>query len=263
MRVRVQALAARPTDPGPPRITRRALQADAKEERRQRILAAAEQVLRASPQREIGVAEVAEAAELAKGTVYLYFPSKDELLLAVHERQVEQFFGALSEAAASGPLAFDDILQLIDRHTLSSSIYLPLATRCLTSLGSALPDAVRSGYRNRIAGHLARVGLIIESRFQGLEAGGEWRTQHLYLASRDRRSWHASMAHRVRSQTGLIEGADLHNPEEMKWLESFVAVLAEVQGQGFALIDNGLWISATSADIHAILTSLLTPLARQ
>ena len=41
------------------------------------------------------VAEVADEAGLAKGTVYLYFPSKEELLLALHERNVGGFFRAL------------------------------------------------------------------------------------------------------------------------------------------------------------------------
>jgi AcrR family transcriptional regulator len=44
-------------------------------------------VLLRSPDRVLNVAEVGDEASLAKGTVYLYFPSKDELLLAVHERQ--------------------------------------------------------------------------------------------------------------------------------------------------------------------------------
>ena len=48
-----------------------------------------------SPDRMASVAEVADEAGLAKGTVYLYFPSKEELLLAVHERKIDGFFGAL------------------------------------------------------------------------------------------------------------------------------------------------------------------------
>lgn len=155
-----------------PRVTRRALQADAKEERRQRILAAAEQVLLAAPSREIGMAEVAQAAELAKGTVYLYFPSKDELLLALHERQVEDLFRSLFEASEAGHLDFEGVLRLVDRHALSSPLYLPLAVRCLASLDAAVPSAVRSAYKARINGHLRNVGQALEQHFIGLEPGG-------------------------------------------------------------------------------------------
>ena len=50
------------TQPSPLRVTRRALQADAKQERRTRILDAAEQVLLHSLNRDISMADVAQAA---------------------------------------------------------------------------------------------------------------------------------------------------------------------------------------------------------
>ena len=46
------------------------------------------------------VAEVAQEARLAKGTVYLYFRSKEELLLAVHERGIDRFFRAVDALLA-------------------------------------------------------------------------------------------------------------------------------------------------------------------
>ncbi len=154
------------------RGTRRALQADAKEQRRSRILDAAAEVLGNSPNRDIGVAEVAAAAGLAKGTVYLYFPSKEELLLALHERQTESFFAALAEASQQHRLDFDGLFGLIDRFLLSSQLYLPLASRCLGVLDFSVLPSVRQAYRSRIAGHLALVGPLVERDFQGLEPGG-------------------------------------------------------------------------------------------
>ena len=76
-------------------IRQRAIQAEDKEERHQALLDAAERLLLRSPDRMPSVAEVADEAGLAKGTVYLYFPSKEELLLALHERNVQGFFRAL------------------------------------------------------------------------------------------------------------------------------------------------------------------------
>ena len=64
-------------------IRQRAIQVEDKQERYQAILDAAERVLMRSPDQSANVAEVAEAAGLAKGTVYLYFQSKEELLLAL------------------------------------------------------------------------------------------------------------------------------------------------------------------------------------
>jgi len=48
-----------------------------KEERRNALLDAAEALFLAQPGRMASVAEVAQAAGVAKGTVYLYFPSKE------------------------------------------------------------------------------------------------------------------------------------------------------------------------------------------
>ena len=81
-----------------------------KEARRHAILDAAEKLFLKHPERMASVAEVATAAGLAKGTVYLYFPSKEEMLLALHERHVAHFFTELMQKLAErGPLDFDDI----------------------------------------------------------------------------------------------------------------------------------------------------------
>ncbi len=158
--------------PALPRGTRRALQADAKEQRRHLILDAAADVLTQAPNRDIGVAEVAQAAGLAKGTVYLYFPSKDELLLALHERQTEWFFRALAEASEQRRLDFEGVFALLDRYMLSDPLYLPLASRCLGALDFSVLPAVRTAYKQRIAERLAHVGAILEAHFTGLEPGG-------------------------------------------------------------------------------------------
>jgi AcrR family transcriptional regulator len=63
--------------------------------RREQILDAAQHVILTRGLRATTVADVAEAASLAKGTVYLYFRSKDEVLAAVRARYLEQYGEAL------------------------------------------------------------------------------------------------------------------------------------------------------------------------
>src|ERR671912_253682 len=94
-------------------IRTRAVLAEDKQERQQAILDAAERLLRRSPERVANVAEVADEAGLAKGTVYLYFPSKEELLLALHERHVDAFFRTVIDALESdAAVGIDDMLEL-------------------------------------------------------------------------------------------------------------------------------------------------------
>jgi AcrR family transcriptional regulator len=65
--------------------------------RREQLLDAAQQVLVARGLRATTVADVAAAAGVAKGTTYLYFASKDELLAGLRARYVERFAAALDE----------------------------------------------------------------------------------------------------------------------------------------------------------------------
>ncbi|MGE0324946.1 MAG: TetR/AcrR family transcriptional regulator [Polyangiaceae bacterium] len=74
-------------------------------ERREQILEAAERVFLERGLSGATMEEVASRAELSKGTLYLYFKSKDELYLATANRQlaemVSRFEGAL-EAGGTG-----------------------------------------------------------------------------------------------------------------------------------------------------------------
>jgi TetR/AcrR family transcriptional regulator len=57
-----------------------------KEQRRNDIIDAAEKVFFSKGLEDASMDEVAESAELSKGTLYLYFKSKEELYLAIHLR---------------------------------------------------------------------------------------------------------------------------------------------------------------------------------
>src|SRR5215212_6174249 len=98
---------------GPAPARTRAMGSEDKEVRRQALLDAAERLYLAHPDRVASVSEVAQAAGVAKGTVYLYFPSKEEMLLALHERHVAHFFAELMKRLARPERAtFDDVFRI-------------------------------------------------------------------------------------------------------------------------------------------------------
>jgi TetR/AcrR family transcriptional regulator, transcriptional repressor for nem operon len=66
--------------------------------RREQLLDAAEQLLLEQGLRATTVADVAEVAGLAKGTMYLYFGSKDELLAGLRARYVGRYLAPLARA---------------------------------------------------------------------------------------------------------------------------------------------------------------------
>jgi len=154
-------------------IRRRAVHSEDKRERHHAILDAAERLIARSPARIANVAEVADEAGLAKGTVYLYFPSKDELLLAVHERHVDDYFGALNALlATSEPASLTAILTLTRNHMIGRPTFLPLATRCFGLVQADIPPAIARGFKARMDGRLGTAGAGLERHFRELPAGG-------------------------------------------------------------------------------------------
>jgi len=153
-------------------IRQRAIQAEAKQERHHAILDAAERLLLRAPDRLANVAEVADEAGLAKGTVYLYFPSKEELLLAIHERNIDGFFAALiARLESSAPVVIDDVLELTHRHMVEPPLFLPLAARCFGMMGQGIPPQSALAFKQRMAARLQRAGAGLERHFPDLAPG--------------------------------------------------------------------------------------------
>lgn len=153
-------------------IRQRAVQVEAKHERHRAILDAAERLLMRSPERVANVAEVADEAGLAKGTVYLYFPSKEELLLAVHERNIDGFFSALIlRLEASAPVAIETVLDLTHRHIVEPPLFLPLAARCFGMMGQGVPPQAALAFKHRMGERLQRAGGGLERHFPELAEG--------------------------------------------------------------------------------------------
>lgn len=68
-----------------------------KERRRNEILSAAEELLRKKSFSEITMDEIAAKADLSKGTLYLYFASKKELSLAIHNKGLQDIADRFAE----------------------------------------------------------------------------------------------------------------------------------------------------------------------
>jgi AcrR family transcriptional regulator len=170
-------------------IRQRAIQAEDKQERHHAILDAAERLLLRSPERVANVAEVADEAGLAKGTVYLYFRSKEALLLALHERNVDAFFAALI-ALCERPerLQVADILAITHAHMVDAPLFLPLATRCFAQIGQGAEPEAAAAFRQRMTDRLSRAGAALERHFMRLPPGGGvlllWHSYALILGLR-------------------------------------------------------------------------------
>jgi AcrR family transcriptional regulator len=153
-------------------IRQRAIQTGDKQERHEAILDAAERLLARSPDRVASVAEVADDEGLAKGIVYLYFPSKEELLLALHERNIDGFFQAvIAMAESDADVGVDEMLELTHHHMVRPALFLPLAARCFGQMAHGVPTGAALAFKQRMAERLQRAGAGIERHFPQLESG--------------------------------------------------------------------------------------------
>ncbi len=154
-------------------IKQRAIATEDKAERRQEILDAVEALYLKHPDRMPSVAEVAAKAGLAKGTVYLYVPSKEEMLLALHERHVEGFFVELGKKLREpGPLGFDDIFPITREHMIRVPGYLALTSRCFGMMDREIPIESAIAFKSRVAQILMAAGSGLERHFKDLGPGG-------------------------------------------------------------------------------------------
>jgi len=150
----------------------RAVAVEDKEARRHAILDAAEKLYLRHPDRMASVAEVAETARLAKGTVYLYFPSKEEMLLALHERHVAAFFAELvALLRGPGPLTFEAIFEVARRLIVRRPGYLDLTSRCLSLMDREIPVERAIEFKVGVGRALALAGGELERHFPRLAAG--------------------------------------------------------------------------------------------
>jgi len=142
-----------------------------KEARRQDILDAADRLF--AERREMSnMADVAVAAGLAKGTMYLYFQSKEELYLALHLRHVEHFFSMLiGRLKRTEPFGFEEMQALAKQHILDAPTYLPLGACCIGFPAGALRPAVVAHFQGRLTDWLGEGGAGLERHFQRLAKG--------------------------------------------------------------------------------------------
>lgn len=151
---------------------KRAYSDEAKQEREDQIIAAAETLLIEKGYHAINMDQVARAAGLAKGTVYLYFKTKEEVFLSVFEQQGVRWSNEIEEALLTIEPTQTGLVELF----VHSLVSRPMFTR-LVALSpiifeyNIVPEQLRANklwvYKN-----LSRLGDRIEAVFHLQSIGG-------------------------------------------------------------------------------------------
>ena len=97
-----------------PVTTPRSLKEKQRQEREALILQAAEEVLMEKGYHETSIDEIAARVGIAKGTVYLHFPSKEDLVIAIFERDLQQLLQYIDSTMDSTLTAREKIEAIFD-----------------------------------------------------------------------------------------------------------------------------------------------------
>ena len=110
------------------------------EARRDRVLEAAATAAMQGGYDAVQMRDVAAEAEVALGTLYRYFASKDQLLVAVMGQWTRQLQGQLARRPAQGATAADRVIEAIRRAVKAMEREPLLTTAVVTALTSLSAD---------------------------------------------------------------------------------------------------------------------------
>jgi AcrR family transcriptional regulator len=145
---------------------RRAIRDEQKEQRRQAIIDAAWAMFQEKPFEAINILEVAQAVGLAKGTLYLYFATKEELFLSVQEQQFAHWFAVIDAQLAGEQLSRPAIVDLFTASLAERPAFLRLLaiTHGTLERNVALEGIVR--FKRMLRDHLLQTGTLLATQLQ-------------------------------------------------------------------------------------------------
>ncbi|SDB36529.1 TetR/AcrR family transcriptional regulator [Bauldia litoralis] len=139
---------------------RRARTADQKQDRRAAILAAAIACTRESGFDGVTMSGLAKRAGLAKGTLYLYFETREEVFLALYLEALGAWAARIAEALAPG---IDDeaAVEALTRVARDDRLFVELASRLASVIEQNVPlDTLIEAKRNSLPIYMGLAGTL-------------------------------------------------------------------------------------------------------
>ncbi|HEX6290394.1 MAG TPA: TetR family transcriptional regulator [Herpetosiphonaceae bacterium] len=156
---------------------RRAVRDEQKQERRQALLDVAWQLFQATSYQALTINEIADRTGLAKGTVYLYFKTKEELFLSLQEQQFEAWFGEVDARLRALDSSQQDhgAIQQIVAILAETLAHRPGFTRLLAIMHSILEQnidfATAARFKAMLLLHVSQTGALLEAHLHFLQPG--------------------------------------------------------------------------------------------
>lgn len=146
---------------------RRACSDEAKGQRRRAILEAAMEIYRESSLETFSMAHLAQRVGLAKGTLYLYFRTKEEIFLRLLEEEFTSWSDAIDSSLEQGT-DIDRFLDLLGR-TLADRPEMVRLMGQLHLLGHNVSYEQALEFKQRLLERTMQTGRLLERNFRFLE----------------------------------------------------------------------------------------------
>lgn len=142
----------------------RARKEAAKQERRQAILNTAWQMFQATPYQAITMADVAEKTALAKGTVYLYFKTKEALFLTLAQQQLAFWFAEIDAALQVQSMTANELTLFFSRSLDGRDGLVRLLAMLHSILEQNVDLMTALDFKHRLVEHIGHTGALLEQR---------------------------------------------------------------------------------------------------
>ena len=155
-------------------IRKRAINDEQKETRRQQIMEATRQLFQETSYGAVSMAAVARRAGVAKGTLYLYFKTKEALFLALQTQEFLTWFDGVNEAVEEGDngrLPPNTFLQIIGNSLTNRSTFTRLIAILHTVLEHNISPKEAKLFKQMLRDNVLKTGALLESRLDFLQAG--------------------------------------------------------------------------------------------
>jgi AcrR family transcriptional regulator len=152
---------------------RRAYRPEEKEMRRQAILTGALQMFREVPYPALRMTDLAQRLGLGKGTLYLYFPTKESLFLAVLQAEMGTWFDRAAQDLEATPKGSDPVA--VAERLVLELVRRPLLPKLQALLHGVLeqniPVAEANAFARFLQAGVVRVGQRLERVLPDLAPG--------------------------------------------------------------------------------------------
>ncbi len=131
----------------------RAIDDNEKALRKQSILEAAQGLFAADPADLPSVINIAKAAGLAKGTVYLYFKTKEEIFLEILATQYQallQEIATLIESSADESTIIRELISLFEQFTAIHPTFMPLSSMANSVIEKNVDTAIIAEFKRML-----------------------------------------------------------------------------------------------------------------